>query len=345
VANVAPAALARVVPAAASTTRSEVAMSVPMIAIENLEKRYGETQALKGISFHVPKGQVVGFLGPNGAGKSTTMKILTGYVEATAGSVKVGGIDVASDAVGARKKIGYLPESNPLYDDMMVQEYLEHHAEVRGIEKSKRGAAIDRAVARCGLGPVRGKDISELSKGYRQRVGLAQAILHDPDLLILDEPTTGLDPNQVLEIRELIKELGKEKTVLMSTHILPEVQATCSRVLIVNNGEVVADDTPDKLVEAGGQIDVELAPRGDASVSSEQTREMLSLLPGVKDVIAIAPSEEGAFAFTLRVGAEDPRRQLFDAAIEAGLVLLRLEKKRISLEETFRRLTTNDAAS
>jgi ABC-2 type transport system ATP-binding protein len=325
-------------------------MTAPMISIENLEKSYGSTRALAGISFHVPKGQVVGFLGPNGAGKSTTMKILTGFVEASAGSVKVGDIDVSLDPVEARKRIGYLPESNPLYEEMMVQEYLEYMADVRQIKKSERQSRIESAVEACGLSKVRGKDISELSKGYRQRVGLAAAILHDPDLLILDEPTTGLDPNQVIEIRELIKQLGKEKTVLMSTHILPEVQATCSRVLIINDGKVVADDTPDSLTEAteekaeGAELSIELLPRGGATPTLKELREVLAGLPGVKDVIAAEPEEEGAYAFTVRTGSADPRTALFDAAVEHGLILLRLEKKRVSLEDTFRRLTTKEAA-
>jgi ABC-2 type transport system ATP-binding protein len=314
-------------------------MTAPMIAIENLSKNYGDTEALRGVSFHVPRGQVVGFLGPNGAGKSTTMKILTGYVDKTAGSVTVGGIDVANDPVEARKKIGYLPESNPLYDEMMVQEYLEWTADMRSIRPSERQSRIGGAAEKCGLGPVLGKTIAELSKGYRQRVGLAQAILHDPDLLILDEPTTGLDPNQVLEIRDLIKELGQEKTVLMSTHILPEVQATCSRVLIINDGQVVADDTPDQLSDAGGQIIVELVPRSGATVTESDVREILTGLPGVHDVVAAEPREDGGQAFTLRVGHEDPRAALFDAAVDAGLVLMRVDRQRVSLEEAFRRLT------
>ncbi len=317
-------------------------MTAPMIAIENLKKNYGETQALAGISFHVPKGQVVGFLGPNGAGKSTTMKILTGYIEPSAGSVQVGGINVEHDPVAARKRIGYLPESNPLYDEMMVQEYLEYCADMREIPRSERQSRIQGAVDRCGLGPVRHKDIAELSKGFRQRVGLAQAILHDPDLLILDEPTTGLDPNQVIEIRNLIKELGQEKTVLMSTHILPEVQATCSRVLIVSNGQVVADDAPEKLVESGGQIQVELCPRTDTAISGQDVREMLTGLPGVSDVVAAEPQEDGGQAYLLRIGETDPRRALFDAAVDAGLIIMRLEQQRVSLEDTFRRLTTKE---
>jgi ABC-2 type transport system ATP-binding protein len=317
-------------------------MTASMIEIKDLSKNYGETKALRGVNFEVPRGQVVGFLGPNGAGKTTAMRLLTGYIVPTSGGVWVDGVDVVQNPLEARKKIGYLAESNPLYEEMMVQEYLEYAAQVRRIAPSKKNAAISSAVERCGLGPVRGRDIGQLSKGFRQRVGLAHAILHDPDLLILDEPTSGLDPNQVLEIRNLIKDLGQEKTVLMSTHILPEVQATCSRVLIISQGEIVADDAPDVLTQQGGRIELELAVRDAAAISAEQISRILEQLPGVQDVTALEPEEEGAFAYSLRVGTDDPRRALFDAAIERGLILLRLDRQRISLEETFRRLTTRE---
>ena len=316
-------------------------MSAPMIEIQDLWKRYGETQALRGISFEVPRGQVVGFLGPNGAGKSTAMKILTGFVGASSGSVRVAGIDVATDSVRTRRRIGYLSESNPLYDEMMVEEYLHFVAQVREIEATSRDACIQKATERCGLSEMRGRDIGELSKGYRQRVGLAQAILHDPDLLILDEPTTGLDPNQVVEIRSLIRELGREKTVLMSTHILPEVQATCSRVLIISDGLVVADDSPDRLVEEGGRIDLELVPR-EGRASSASLFSSLELLSGVQQVEAVEAEESGAMAFVLKVGVEDPRPAIFDLAVGQGLVILKLARRRVSLEEIFRRLTVSE---
>src|SRR3954469_19259850 len=219
----------------------------PMIDIQGLTKRFGTTEALKGLSFEVAKGQVVGFLGPNGAGKTTTMRILAGYSTPTQGTARVGGLDVTQDTLAARKLIGYLPESNPLYEEMMVVDFLRFTAEVREVPAETRSARIRRAVERCGLGQVLGKDIGQLSKGYRQRVGLAQAILHEPELLILDEPTSGLDPNQIVEIRNLIKELGREKTVILSTHILSEVQSTCTRVLIINGGKLVADDAPERL--------------------------------------------------------------------------------------------------
>jgi ABC-2 type transport system ATP-binding protein len=312
-----------------------------MIEIEELSKHYGATRALRDVSFEVPRGQVVGFLGPNGAGKSTAMKILTGFVAASSGRVRVAGIDVAEDPVRTRSHIGYLPEANPLYEEMMVQEYLEFVADMRQIGADARATKIGSAAERCGLGEVLGRDIAQLSKGYRQRVGLAQAILHDPDLLILDEPTTGLDPNQVLEIRHLIRELGREKTVLMSTHILPEVQATCSRVLIISDGQIVADDAPDRLAEEAGHIDLELAPR-EGTASAGAASAWLSALSGVEEVAPTEAEDPGAVAFTLRIGAQDPRAAIFDAAGQNGMVILHLARRRVSLEEIFRRLTTSE---
>ena len=323
---------------------SDPAASPPMIQIEGLTKHYGKTHALRGISFEVHKGQVVGFLGPNGAGKSTTMKILTGFVEATGGIVKVAGISVADDPVAARMRIGYLPENNPLYEDMMVEEYLEYIARIRRIPTDKVRASIDTAVQRCGLQKVRGKDIGELSKGFRQRVGLAQAIVHDPDLLILDEPTTGLDPNQVVEIRNLIRELGKEKTVILSTHVLPEVQHMCGRALIISEGKIVADGAPDQLSSDGGRIDLVVTGARGAP-NAERTRAILRGLPDVADVAERTTGEADALAFSVTTkGSADPRRALFAALVEADLVLLSLDKKALGLEETFRKLTTTDTS-
>jgi ABC-2 type transport system ATP-binding protein len=315
-----------------------------MIHIENLKKSYGVTPAVRGISFDVGTGQVVGFLGPNGAGKSTTMKVLTGFLEATSGTVKVKGIDVATHPVEAKKHIGYLPENNPLYEEMMVEEYLGYVAHMRGLPKEKTARAIGAAVDRCGLGDKRGKDIGELSKGYRQRVGLAQAILHEPDILILDEPTTGLDPNQVVEIRNLIKELGAEKTILMSTHILPEVQHTCSRALIISDGVLKADGPPSTLTSDGNTIAVTVRPRGD--LKGEAIAQLLRALPGVSDVTAAPTTEKDAQAWLLSSkGEADPREALFDALVDKQLVLLALERRTVSLEETFRKLTTSDSTT
>ena len=318
-------------------------MSSPMISIDGLNKRYGATHAVRGISFEVPKGQVVGFLGPNGAGKSTTMKILTGYVSPSSGDVRVAGISVPDDPVEARKHIGYLPENNPLYEEMMVDELLGFVANMRRIPKSDQARAIARACERCGISSVRGKDIGELSKGYRQRVGLAQAILHDPDLLILDEPTTGLDPNQVVEIRNLIRDLGKEKTVILSTHVLPEVQHMCTRAVIISDGKIVADGPPDSLAAEGGRLDVVLASKSGA-LDVVTARDLLKRLEGVTEVVQHTTAEKDALAFTLNTrGKSDPRRALFEAVVDAKWVLLALEHRQMSLEETFRKLTTNES--
>lgn len=320
-------------------------MSQPMIRIEGLSKSYGATQALRSVSFEVPRGQVVGFLGPNGAGKSTTMKILAGYLAPTAGTAQVGGVDVCEDPVATRRMIGYLPENNPLYEEMMVLEFLEFAAQVRRLSREQRGEKIKAAVERCGLSSVLGKDIGQLSKGFRQRVGLAQAILHDPDLLILDEPTSGLDPNQIVEIRQLIKELGREKTVILSTHILPEVQSTCSRVLIINDGKLVADDAPERLAAGeGGTISVVLAHRLGLSLEAERVRGTLAQVPGVTAVQPAEGDGPGTLGFTLRYGSEDPRRSLFEAAVRNDLALLELRRQHVSLEDTFRRLTAREAA-
>jgi ABC-2 type transport system ATP-binding protein len=301
-----------------------------MIHIENLQKAYGSTRAVKGISFDVGKGQVVGFLGPNGAGKSTTMKILTGYLEPTSGTVEVKGINVVEDPVGARRLIGYLPENNPLYEEMMVEDYLAWVATMRGIPKDRQKQAIATVVERCGLGDKRGKDIGELSKGYRQRVGLAQALIHDPDILVLDEPTTGLDPNQVLEIRNLIKALGADKTILMSTHIIAD-------------GLLKADGAPATLAQDGNVLDVTLRARSGAA-DQEAVTKLLRGLPGVSDLAAAQPLEPGALSFTLTSrGDADLREALFDAAVEHKLVLLSLSRHAVSLEETFRKLTVAEA--
>jgi ABC-2 type transport system ATP-binding protein len=311
-----------------------------MIRIEGLSKSFGATQALRSLSFEVPRGQVVGFLGPNGAGKSTTMKILAGFLTPTAGRAFVGGVDVGVDPVATRRMIGYLPENNPLYEEMMVVDFLAFIAEVRQVPADKRAERIRTAVERCGLKSVLGKDIGQLSKGYRQRVGLAQAILHEPSLLILDEPTSGLDPNQIAEIRHLIMDLGKEKTVILSTHILSEVQSTCSRVLIINEGKLVADDTPDKLsLGQGGAVSVVVATRLGVGLDEAKIRALLSAVPGVTSVEPGEGEGTGTVGFRLRTGKDDPRRELFEAAVKNELVLLEVKRQHISLEETFRKLT------
>ncbi|SEL06018.1 ABC-2 type transport system ATP-binding protein [Stigmatella aurantiaca] len=317
-----------------------------MIRIEGLTKSYGNALALRGVSFQVPRGQVVGFLGPNGAGKSTTMKILSGFVTPTSGTAHINGIDVVEDSVVSRRLIGYLPENNPLYEEMMVLDYLEFAADVRGVPRIRRKERIRSAVERCGLGSVLGKDIQQLSKGYRQRVGIAQAILHEPDLLILDEPTSGLDPNQIVEIRNLIRDLGREKTVLLSTHILSEVQSTCSRVLIISDGRVVADDSPEQLSTAqGGTVTVVLASRSGAALEPGQVRTVLEAVPGVTRVEPGEAEGSGTLGFRLRYGQEDIRRALFEASVRHDLCLLEVKRQHVSLEETFRKLTGGEAAN
>jgi len=320
-------------------------MSQPMISIEGLTKAYGATQALRGVSFEVPRGQVVGFLGPNGAGKTTMMRILAGYAVPTAGTAKVAGIDVVLDPIASRRMIGYLPENNPLYEEMMVLDFLQFVARVRGVPAGEQRQRIHNAVEHCGLKTVIGRDIGQLSKGFRQRVGLAQAILHDPDLLILDEPTSGLDPNQIVEIRNLIKELGRQKTVILSTHILSEVQSTCGRVLIISEGKLVADDSPERLaVGEGGTVYVVLASRVGAALQAADVRGILERIPGVSSVEPADSEGNGTLGFALRYGKEDPRRALFETAVKHGLLLLEVRRKHVSLEETFRKLTAGEAS-
>ena len=316
-------------------------MSEVMIQVENLSKDYGPTRAVDRVTFNVRKGEVLGFLGPNGAGKSTTMKMLTCFLAPTGGTAKVAGFDVFSDSLEVRRRIGYLPEDTPIYRDMSVIEFLRFAAEMRGMAPDLREKRIKEIGGRCGLGDVAGKLVGELSKGFRQRVGLAQAMLHDPDLLILDEPTSGLDPNQIVEIRSLIKEVGKEKTVILSTHILPEVQATCSRILIISGGKLVADGTPDELRhrEKGSRYRVVFEANG---VAQDQIRSRLASIGGVTRCEKGA-AEDGAHAFTIdAASADDLRKPLFRAAVDNKWTLLELVRESASLEDVFRNLTTGE---
>lgn len=320
--------------------------TVPLVEARDLQKQYRATRAVRGISFKVSRGEVVGFLGPNGAGKSTTMKMLTGYLRPSAGSAYVGGVDVEKEPLAARRILGYLPESAPLYDEMMVVDFLHFIAELRGVEPNKRTQRLRDACERCGLMKVLGKDIGQLSKGFRQRVGLAQTLLHDPDLLILDEPTSGLDPNQIIEIRELIRDLGREKTVILSTHILPEVQATCGRIIIVNDGKLVVDDRPDVLAqgESGTVIRLVVKNRLGRVLNREQLHKVLSHVPGVHNVDPQDGEGGETVGFTLRAtGTVDPREGIFDAAVSNDFVILDLHRERVSLEDTFRRLTRSSS--
>jgi ABC-2 type transport system ATP-binding protein len=316
-------------------------MSDLMIEVESLTKDYGYTRAVDKVSFSVRRGEVLGFLGPNGAGKSTTMKILTCFLAPTAGRAVVAGHDVFDDSLEVRKRVGYLPEDTPIYRDMTVVEFLQFAAEMRGMDRDKAAGRIKEIGTRCGLSDVAGKLVGELSKGFRQRVGLAQAILHDPDIVILDEPTSGLDPNQIVEIRSLIKEIGQEKTVILSTHILPEVQATCSRVVIISGGKLVADGTPNELRarERGGRYRVVVESNG---VPKDAIRDRLASLAGVTRCEAIA-AEDGSHAFAIDAGgASDLRKPIFRAAVDNRWTLLELGRESASLEDVFRNLTTGE---
>jgi ABC-2 type transport system ATP-binding protein len=316
-------------------------MSDVMIEVDGLTKDYGLTRAVDHVSFSVRQGEVLGFLGPNGAGKSTTMKMLTCFLSPTAGRAKVAGRDVFDESLEVRRRIGYLPEDTPIYRDMTVLEFLQFAAAMRGMDPVRSAERIKEVGTRCGLADVAGKEVGELSKGFRQRVGLAQAMLHDPDILILDEPTSGLDPNQIVEIRSLIKEIGREKTVILSTHILPEVQATCSRILIISGGKLVADGTPDSLRarERGGRYRVVVESNG---VAKEAIRDRLAGLAGVARCEILA-GEEGSHAFALdAAAASDLRKPIFRAAVDNRWTLLELLRESASLEDVFRNLTQTE---
>lgn len=299
------------------------------IKVNSLSKTYGSQKAVDEISFEVNKGEVLGFLGPNGAGKSTTMKILTCFIPQSSGNATVCGYDTTTEPLAVTKKIGYLPESNPLYHDMYVREYLEFVAGLHKLGKMTK-QRIDEMIEVTGLTAERKKKIGQLSKGYRQRVGLAQAMLHNPEVLILDEPTSGLDPNQLVEIRSLIKQLGKDKTVIFSSHIMQEVQAVASRVIIINQGKIVADDSTANLQNRIGNeiiVTVEFKQSVD--------RGLLGMIKGVKSYEQL---KDGKWNFVSE-GHRDIREDIFNFAKEKNLTLLHLNKEEYSLEEVFKQLT------
>ena len=316
-----------------------------MIAVEHLTKYYGPRPAIQDVSFSVEPGEILGFLGPNGAGKSTTMRILTGYLPPTSGSASVAGFDVSTQSLQARQRIGYLPETVPLYPEMSVRSYLDYMAKLKGVPGKVRRARIDTAMERARV-DHRAKDlIGRLSKGYRQRVGLAQAILGDPQVLILDEPTVGLDPKQIIEVRSLIKGLGGDHTVILSTHVLPEVSATCSRVLIISEGKIVAEDTPENLDRRlRGAESVTLEVRGPR----EAVLGRLKQLPKVTSVDArnardaANESDRAVYLVSCELGS-DIRESLASAVVAGGWGLLEMRPMGLSLEEIFLRLTTSDA--
>lgn len=295
------------------------------ITVQNITKTFGSQKALNNVSFTINKGEVVGFLGPNGAGKSTMMRILTTFYKADNGKAAVNGFDVLEAEKDVQKSIGYLPEHNPLYLEMYVKEYLAFNADVHKVDKSK----INEVIAQTGLSPEAHKKIGQLSKGYRQRVGLAAALLHDPEVLILDEPTTGLDPNQLIEIRKLIREIGKEKTILLSTHIMKEVEAVCDRVIIINKGELVADKKLEELREAEEQIiEVEFDYRVE--------EQLLQQMPNVSKV-----KNTGGFVYEITFNtSKDMRPVVFDFAHDNTLKTLQLSRKNKNLESLFTELTS-----
>ena len=309
-----------------------------MIEVENLSKVYVDSPVVDGLSFHVPEGQILGFLGPNGAGKTTAMRMITGFVPPTTGRVVVAGVDLDVDPVGLRRHIGYLPENVPLYPELRVEEYLRFRADVEGVRRPQLPERLAYVIERCMLTEVRRQVIGTLSKGYRQRVGLAGALIHKPPVLILDEPTVGLDPNQIVKIRELITELGQDHTVVLSTHILPEVEQVCERVFIIDHGRVVADGTPEALrtkLIGNPVVRVEIQGAGD------EATEALGRLPGVSGV-----EERAAGVFSVEHATDsDPREAIFHLAVGRGWVLVGLALEQATLEDVFVRLTTADDAA
>jgi ABC-2 type transport system ATP-binding protein len=309
-----------------------------VIEVGNLTKVYGTRAVVDGVTFAVSKGEILGFLGPNGAGKTTTMRILTGYVPPTSGIARVAGFDVQEDPIEVKRRIGYLPEHPPLYREMVVRPFLRFVAAIRGVPRPDVERRVDRALERCGLTGVAGRLIGNLSKGYQQRVGLAQAILHDPEILILDEPTVGLDPTQIREIRDLIKGFAGDHTVILSTHILAEVTMTCSRVLIINDGRIAAEDTLEALAARGERtrrVALRLARPGDGVAGALQE------LPGVVAVLRDEGTRDG---FVVEFdGARDPREAIAARAVERGWGLLEMRPLTLSLEDIFIRIIRGEA--
>ncbi len=305
------------------------------VTVKDLVKDFDGQKAVDGISFSIGKGEVTGFLGPNGAGKSSTMKILACFQPQSSGFAEVAGFDVVKNSMDVRKRVGYLPEQNPLYPDMYVREYLEFVASLHQLGKQSK-QRVEAMIEQTGLGPERTKKIGQLSKGYRQRLGLAQAMIHDPEVLILDEPTSGLDPNQLAEIRKLIIEAGKDKTVILSTHIMQEVQAVCQRVLIINQGKLVADAPIGQLQKRmkGGVVTV-------VGLKEKADKKLFEAIEGIEKV---SEGENNSWHLFGKQGF-DPREEVFRLVKEKGLTLLTLQQEEQSLEEVFRKLTTNDNPS
>ena len=307
-----------------------------MIRIEDLSKNYGSVQAVNSISFSLNDGEIVGFLGANGAGKSTTLKMITGYLTPSAGNVYVGDKNIIDDCLDIQKSIGYLPELNPLYTEMKVHEYLKFHASIRGIEGTDFNNALKKVVADCGLQGVVHRTVGNCSKGYKQRIGLAAAMIHDPKILILDEPVTGLDPNQIVEIRGLIKKLGKEKLVLMSSHILQEIQATVDRIIIIDKGNIVADGTSEELIsDSQGKTQLHLDV---INAEENDIQDMKAVIPSVS-VKTIKKLEESVNITLEYQNTSDPRKDIFNYAVEKEWILTEMSLTKKNLEDIFRNLT------
>ena len=308
-----------------------------MIEVRHVTKRYGPVAAVDDVSFRVEAGQILGFLGPNGAGKTTTMRVLTGYLPPTEGTAAIAGFDVLEEPIEAKRRTGYLPESPPLYPEMTVREYLTFVARINGLGAPERAARLAQVMERTSIGDVADRHCGKLSKGYRQRVGLAQAILHNPEVLILDEPTAGLDPKQIIETRELIKELAGDHTIILSTHILPEVSQTCERVVIINQGRVVAEDTPDNLTgRLHGAVTVQL----EVDTAGADPTAALQAVPGVASVSVGEPDGDGRTIEVQSAQDVDVRRDLANTVVSNGWGLLEMRRARLSLEEIFLQLTT-----
>ncbi len=312
-----------------------------MIEVTNVTKRYGTHTAVDDVSFRVEAGEVVGFLGPNGAGKSTTMNIITGFLSATDGTVTVDGIDVLEDPIGAKRTLGYLPELPPLYVDMTVRDYLRFVARVKGVDRGERDDANEQIMRSVGIEHVADRMIRNLSKGYRQRVGLGQALVGDPKALILDEPTIGLDPHQIIEMRDLVRTLGEQRTVILSSHILPEVSAVCERIIIISHGKIVASDTAENLGKAlagTGRLSVRIKGTADAAQSA------LGKVNGVESVRVTGQSEAtGTVDLEVDTGQADPREAIFYALAKAKLPLFGMRSLEVTLEEIFLQLTEDDS--
>lgn len=303
-----------------------------MITVQNLSKRYDTKPVINDLSFKISKGEIVGLLGPNGAGKTTTLKMLSGVLPPTKGSIEIDGYNVWQQDSTVKKRIGFLPENNPLYEELTVEEYLDFWSSIKGVSKSEKHEAIDFVVSRCGISDVYYRPIGELSKGYRQRVGLSQAILTRPDILILDEPTEGLDPNQRHDIAQLITNLGKERTVIISSHVLPEVSKICTRLVIIHQGKIVADESPENFKHLGQNSSLI-----ETEIIGQDVPTVLEKLPGVKTVSKIRDN----FYLIEVSDKEDIRQEVFKAAVANRWTLLTLVKKEQAIEDVFSQLTTN----